>query len=141
MGGFAQTVRFKIILSLGACLILMMANGLSGINGLARLNSNMRDSYTGAVLPVAQLSDARASSLNIRARLRRIEVTRSPEDVAQSSPDIQGDLATIESQWSAYYPSGVSSEQERVVADQIAASHRRRSRSMGMPPRTGPCGR
>ena len=101
MGGFAQTVRFKIILSLGACLILMMANGLSGINGLARLNSNMRDSYTGAVLPVAQLSDARASSLNIRARLRRIEVTRSPEDVAQSSPDIQGDLATIESQWSA----------------------------------------
>ena len=121
MNKFVHTIRFKIIVSLGTCVALNVAVGLSGANGLARLNSNMSDTYSSAVLPISQLSDVRASELDIRAKLRRMQVTRSPEDVAKDASIVDADLATIEKQWSTYYPAGVSGDKERAVADQIAS--------------------
>ena len=121
MNKFVHTIRFKIIVSLGACVAVNVAVGLSGANGLAKLNSNMSDTYSSAVLPISQLSDVRASELDIRAKLRRMQVTRSPEDVAKDASIVDADLATIEKQWSTYYPAGVSGDKERAVADQIAS--------------------
>ena len=121
MSKFVHTIRFKIIVSLGVCVALNIVVGLSGANGLARLNSNMSDTYSSAVLPISQLSDVRASELDIRAKLRRMQVNRSPEDVAKNASNVDADLATIEKQWSSYYPAGVSGDKERAVADQIAS--------------------
>jgi methyl-accepting chemotaxis protein len=118
---FVHTIRFKIIVSLGACVAVNVAVGLSGANGLAKLNSNMSDTFATAVLPIAQLSDVRASVLDIRAKLRRMQVTRSPEDVAKSASTIDADLAIIDKQWSTYYPACISGDKERAVADQIAS--------------------
>jgi len=118
---FVHTIRFKIIVSLGACVAVNIAVGLSGANGLARLNSNMSDTFSTAVLPIAQLSDVRAAELDIRAKLRRMQVTRSPEDVAKNATSVEADLAIIDKQWSTYYPAGVSGDKERAVADQIAS--------------------
>ena len=121
MSKFVHTIRFKIIVSLGVCVALNVVVGLSGANGLARLNSNMSDTYSSAVLPISQLSDVRASELDIRAKLRRMQVNRSPEDVAKNASSVDADLATIEKQWSSYYPAGVSGDKERAVADRIAS--------------------
>ena len=121
MNKFVHTIRFKIIVSLGACVAVNIAVGLSGANGLARLNSNMSDTFSTAVLPIAQLSDVRAAELDIRAKLRRMQVTRSPEDVAKNATSVEADLAIIDKQWSTYYPAGVSGDKERAVADQIAS--------------------
>ena len=121
MSKFVHTIRFKIIVSLGVCVALNVVIGLSGANGLARLNSNMSDTYSSAVLPISQLSDVRASELDIRAKLRRMQVNRSPEDVAKNASSVDADLATIEKQWSSYYPAGVSGDKERAVADRIAS--------------------
>jgi methyl-accepting chemotaxis protein len=118
---FVHTIRFKIIVSLGACVAVNIAVGLSGANGLARLNSNMSDTFSTAVLPIAQLSDVRAAELDIRAKLRRMQVARSPENVAKNATSVEADLAIIDKQWSTYYPAGVSGDKERAVADQIAS--------------------
>ena len=121
MNKFVHTIRFKIIVSLGACVAVNIAVGLSGANGLARLNSNMSDTFSTAVLPIAQLSDVRAAELDIRAKLRRMQVARSPENVAKNATSVEADLAIIDKQWSSYYPAGVSGDKERAVADQIAS--------------------
>jgi methyl-accepting chemotaxis protein len=121
VNNFVHTIRFKIILALGVCVILMVAIGFSGMDGLARLNRNMSDTYSGVVLPITELSDVRASQIDIRAKLRGMQATRSSEDVSKNIANVVDDLAIMDRQWSAYYPANVSGERERVAAEQIAS--------------------
>jgi methyl-accepting chemotaxis protein len=120
MGGFLQTIRFKIMLALGVCVALMATIGLFGIGGLSKLNSNMSETYSGTVLPLADLSNVRGAELSVRSKLRAMAMTRSSEFVAQTLPELDQDMATIDKAWPDYYPAKVSNEKERAIADKIA---------------------
>lgn len=120
MSTFVQTIRFKILLTLGVCILLMAAIGSAGIAGLSRVNSNMSATYSQSVLPLAHLSDMRAAQLDTRAKLRQMQVIRTGDSVARAVPEIEADLGAMDKAWSEYYPASVSSDKERIVADQIA---------------------
>jgi len=121
MQSFIQSVRFKIILAFGVCVTLMAVIGLFGIFGLSRMNSNIRDSYSGNTLPIAWLSEVRAAQLDIRVKMRRLEASRNVDAVAEAVADIRADLAETDRNWTAYYPAGVTSDEERLIADRINA--------------------
>lgn len=120
MSGYVHTIRFKIVIALGVCLTLVAIIGLSGMMGLCQLSSNMSASYSAIVVPVVNLSDMRAAQLDVRAGLTRIWVSRSHEEAAKTLPDVEVALATLDKAWSAYYPAGVSGDEERVAAHTIA---------------------
>ncbi|MFM0009352.1 methyl-accepting chemotaxis protein [Paraburkholderia sediminicola] len=117
MNKFVYTIRFKIIVVLGACITLMAVMGVMAIVGLARLNSNMSEAYAGSVVPLAQLSEVRAAQLNIRVKLRRIQAYGTPEAVDKTLPTVLTELANIDHVWPQYYPAAVSSPSEREAAD------------------------
>ncbi|HKR45658.1 MAG TPA: methyl-accepting chemotaxis protein [Paraburkholderia sp.] len=120
MNQFTHTIRFKIILAFGVCIVFMVAIGVFGVYGLSRLNSNMSDSYSGNLMPIAQLSDTRAAQLNIRAKIRRMQAARSQATVSQTMPSVETDLADMDKAWNAYYPAGISSDKERDIAERLA---------------------
>ncbi|MGV2290029.1 methyl-accepting chemotaxis protein [Trinickia sp. YCB016] len=120
MSHFTQTIRFKIILALGVCGILLLATGLFGMAGLSRLNTNLSGTYSGIVLPLANLAEIQAAQLEIRVKLRTMLEAKTADGVAKSLPKVDGYMATIDKKWSDYYPSGVSNDTERAVADKIA---------------------
>ncbi|RKE39967.1 methyl-accepting chemotaxis sensory transducer [Paraburkholderia sp. BL23I1N1] len=119
MGSYIQTIRFKIILAFSTCVILMVAIGLFGVFGLSRLNSNIADGYTGNTLPIADLSDLREATLDIRLQLRRIQVYHDPAKTNDSIAVIHSDQEHINKAWNHYYPNGISSDKEREIADRI----------------------
>ncbi|KAE8753839.1 HAMP domain-containing protein, partial [Paraburkholderia madseniana] len=120
MNQFVHSVKLKIILAFGACIALMIAIGLFGAAGLYRLNSNMNKAYFDNTVAIGQLSDVRAAQLNIRVKLRRIQLTRAADDISKTLPGIEANLATMSKAWSDYYPAGISSDKERQIADRIA---------------------
>ncbi|MFM0265127.1 Tar ligand binding domain-containing protein [Paraburkholderia sediminicola] len=117
MNKLVYTIRFKIIVVLGACITLMAVMGVMAIVGLARLNANMSEAYAGSVVPLAQLSEVRAAQLNIRVKLRRIQAYGTPEAVDKTLPTVLTELANIDHVWPQYYPAAVSSPSEREAAD------------------------
>ncbi|MFM0400403.1 methyl-accepting chemotaxis protein [Paraburkholderia aspalathi] len=117
MNKFIYTIRFKIIVVLGACITLMAVMGVMAIVGLARLNSNMSETYGGTVVPLAQISEVRAAQLNIRVKLRRIQIEKTPATLEKMLPIAQSELATIDKVWPQYYPAAVSNPTEREAAD------------------------
>lgn len=117
MNNFVYTIRFKVIVVLGACVALTAVMGVMAIVGLARLNANMNEAYAGSVVPLAQLSEVRAAQLNIRTKLRRIQAYGTPDAVDKSLPTVLAELADINQVWPQYYPAGITSPREREVAD------------------------
>ena len=120
MGGFLQTIRFKIVLALGLCVALMATIGLFGIGGLSKLNSNMSETYSEAMLPIAYLANVRGAEFSLRSKLRALAMTHTSESAAKILPELDEDMAIINKVWPDYYPAKVSSETERAVADKIA---------------------
>ncbi|MFL9866100.1 methyl-accepting chemotaxis protein [Paraburkholderia fungorum] len=119
MDNFLQTIRFKIILAFGVCVILMAAIGLFGILKLSTLNANVADGYNGNTVPISDLSEVRQASADIRLQLRRIQVYRDQGKTSAAIEKIRSDEASLNKAWNHYYPSGVSSDKEREIADRI----------------------
>lgn len=119
MKNLFQTIKFKIILAFGACVILMATIGLFGALGLSKLNTNITEGYAGNTVPIADLSDLREASMDIRLQLRRIEVFHDREQTSVATEQIHRDMERVNKAWSHYYPAGVSSDKEHEVADRI----------------------
>ncbi|GGC67939.1 hypothetical protein GCM10011400_64790 [Paraburkholderia caffeinilytica] len=116
---FAQGIKLKIFSAFGASVALVLIVGIFGVVGLSRVNSNMRDSYSGNTGPIADLSDLRAAQLDIRLQLHLIEMFHDSGRTKAALEQIRVDQNAIDRAWKRYYPGGISSEKERVVADRI----------------------
>jgi methyl-accepting chemotaxis protein len=121
MQRITQSIRFKIILAFGVCVTLMAAIGLFGLFGLSKLNTNMRMVYSGNTVSVVQIAEVRAAQLDNRVKLRRLQASRSAEDVAAVIPLVRANVEHIDKVWADYYPAGISSAEERRIADKINA--------------------
>jgi methyl-accepting chemotaxis protein len=119
MNRFTHTIKFRIILAMGACVVLMAAIGTFGVFGIAKLNSSVKDSYFGNTIPIIDLNDIRAAQLDIRLRLRMIQVYQDPATTAKSVAAVRADLEHIGKAWTHYYPDSVTSDEERVIAEKI----------------------
>jgi methyl-accepting chemotaxis protein-1 (serine sensor receptor) len=59
MSAFAGTIRFKVMLTPGVCVALMVAGGMMGLRGLARLSSDMGSMYSASTVPIEDLGFCR----------------------------------------------------------------------------------
>ena len=122
MHRFSRSIKFKIIPAFGICVLLMAVIGAFGIFGLSKMNANMRDAYTGNTLPIAQLAEVRAAQLEIRWELRRLQVLHDAAQTQAGIEVIRAASKRIDDNWNRYYPDGISSDRERVAAEQIKSA-------------------
>ncbi|MFL9944401.1 methyl-accepting chemotaxis protein [Paraburkholderia agricolaris] len=122
MDNFLQTIRFKIILAFGVCVILMAAIGLFGTLKLSSLNANVANGYSGNTVPIADLSEVRQASSDIRLQLRRIQVYRDQGKTSEGIEKIHRDVERINKAWNHYYPNGISSDKEREIAERARSA-------------------
>ncbi|WP_297836379.1 Tar ligand binding domain-containing protein, partial [Pseudomonas sp.] len=116
---FTHTIKFRIILAMGACIVLTAAVGTFGVFGIAKLNSSVEDSYFGGTIPIIHLNDIRTAQLDIRLRLRMIRASQDPATTAQSVAVDRDVLQHIGKAWTRYYPGSVTNDEERVIAEKI----------------------
>ncbi|CAD6558647.1 hypothetical protein LMG27952_06664 [Paraburkholderia hiiakae] len=115
MKQFLGTVRARVVLAFAACMAITLAVGGFGLYGIASLKGALHDMYGGNLAPMADVAAIRVDVLNIRYRLTRMRI----QNDARHSQAIREQQAEIERTWKHYYPDGVSSDAERVVADKL----------------------
>ncbi|SAK92950.1 membrane protein [Caballeronia pedi] len=115
MNHFLHTIRFRMMLAFGIAVALMLTLGLFGLYGMSKQSDNMQASYSGNTVPISQLAGVRANVLNTRRVLWMIQATQE----AQQTSKVRDALSAIENAWSSYYPNGVSSDDERAIAENI----------------------
>ena len=121
MNKLTNTIRFKIILALGACIVLMIAIGLMGVRGLSTMSSDMNSMYTSSTVPIEDLAATQADALKIRLMLSRLMGMHDANDQKQAVGQVRELQKKLNTSWTDYYPGKVSDDDERKVADQIAA--------------------
>lgn len=119
MNGFFQTIRFKILLAMAVCFVLMAAISVFSLSAISQLKSNVSDSYSGVTVPILDLANFRAAQLRIRLKLRRIQVFHDPALTKQTVDSIHADIDAMNSAWSDYYPARVSAADEKAVTDKV----------------------
>ncbi|WP_144153086.1 methyl-accepting chemotaxis protein [Paraburkholderia sp. BCC1885] len=123
MNKLTNTIKFKIILALGACIVLMMAIGLLGVRGLATLSSDMNSMYADSTVPVEDLAATQSDALKIRLNLMRLQTIHDADEIKQTTDHIRELQKKLNTAWADYYPGKVSAEDERKLADQISAQY------------------
>ncbi|RAS34593.1 methyl-accepting chemotaxis protein [Paraburkholderia bryophila] len=119
MNGFFQTIRFKILLAMAVCFVLMAAISVFSLSAISRLKSNVTSSYSGVTVPIVDLANFRAAQLRIRLKLRRIQVFHDPAMTKQTTDALHADFDAMNSAWTDYYPGRVSAADEKAVADKV----------------------
>jgi methyl-accepting chemotaxis protein-1 (serine sensor receptor) len=122
MRHFASTIRFKIIVALGACVVLMAAIGALGLRGLARLSADMRTMYSASTVPIEDLAAMQAAALKIRLQMRYIQALHDQDKAADMVALIGSEQKKLDAAWHDYYPAKISTADERRLADGINAS-------------------
>lgn len=123
MSNLTQSIKFKIVLAFGLCVVLLIANGGFGVFGLSHLSSNMRTLYTDNTTPIAQLGNIRFHQAHLRFLiLQARHAGVDPAQAARLANDIRDTQATVDKEWATYYPGGISNQAERELADQIYQS-------------------
>jgi methyl-accepting chemotaxis protein len=121
MKGITSSIRLKISLVLGACIILMIVIGLICVRGLGTLSSDMSSMYSGSTVPIEDLAAAQANTLKIRLALRTLLDAHDQDEQKHVANEIRDLQRNFDTAWSDYYPGKVSDDNERKVADRIAA--------------------
>jgi len=119
MQGMAQTVRFKITLTLTICIILMIAIGGFGGVGLSRINALVTHVYSSTTIPIIDLNEVRASQLEMRLQYHRMLLQDDPDVTLQATAAVKKASAAMHKAWHDYYPARVADGPEHAVADKI----------------------
>ena len=99
MNKFAGTIRFKIMLALGVCVVLIALIGLTGIRGLARLSADMSAMYLRSTVPIGDLSAVQAAALKIRLQMRYIQALRDQVKASAMVADIVVEQKKLNAAW------------------------------------------
>ncbi|QOK99674.1 hypothetical protein HF909_25715 (plasmid) [Ralstonia pseudosolanacearum] len=120
MQAIMHSVRFKILCAFGVCIALLAISGAFAVSGLMRLNSNITDAYAGNTIPISQLAKVRATQLELRLQLRRIQAFK--DDAVKVTAAIEAIHTGVEQTnrvWKQYFPDSITSDKEREVATKI----------------------
>ncbi|TCV92336.1 methyl-accepting chemotaxis protein [Luteibacter rhizovicinus] len=109
------SVRARIGGSMGAVLIVALVLGLVGIRGIRASNDRLDRMYNSNVRPIAAIGDVRSMIVENRALLTR-EMLRATGDGAATRAEILKNIVQLDASWASYYPSMVTSDDERAQA-------------------------
>ncbi|ATF90067.1 methyl-accepting chemotaxis protein [Burkholderia gladioli] len=122
MSSVQHSVRFKIVMAMTACVLIIALVGVFGTLTISRLETMVSDEYTTTVKPIRTLGEIRAGLIDVRLQMRRMQVMREGEGNRKSLDSIQRTVSRIAKIWPNYYPGAINSDKERELADGLNAA-------------------
>lgn len=95
--------------------------GVFGYYAISVIGSHVDELYNANMLPIVDVGAVRSATLRIRLNLWRAQVEQTPEATRRLAADIDAARAELDKSWRRYYPNGISSPEERAIADSINA--------------------
>ncbi len=95
MSSVQHSVRFKIVMAMTACVLIIALVGVFGTLPISRLETMVSDEYTTTVKPIRTLGEIRAGLIDVRLQMRRMQVMREGEGNRKSLDSIQRTVSRI----------------------------------------------
>ena len=113
------TIKAKLIAGFAFMFVLTGSLGIFGYYGISTVASHADALYKSNTRPIIDVASVRAATLRIRLNLWRAQVERQPEAMERLAVEIEKARKELDKSWRSYYPDGISSSNERVIADAI----------------------
>jgi methyl-accepting chemotaxis protein len=120
MPSFVHTLKFKISIAFSMCMVLMLIIGGSALVGIKTLSDNGISMFNSNMMPIMNLSDVRASVIDIRLQLRRAQAFHSEAVTQEQIKRIDKIQTNLLKSWDKYYPDGISSAEEEATANRLS---------------------
>jgi len=116
------SIKARLVIGFAVLFALVIANGAFGIWGMSNLSARLEVMYSQNTAPINNVSIISRNMLRTRMEVWRAQMYRDKDDLMmQTLPALHEAREEIESSWKSYYPSGISSDNERRLADSIGA--------------------
>jgi methyl-accepting chemotaxis protein len=117
-----RSVKLRLAVSLGACIVMLIVVGTIGLYSLSKTNDALTHTYEGNVLTLGDLSKINQALLGNRVKITAEQRDRNPASALTTQQEVAENDAIIDAAWADYFPNRISDEQERAIAQSFAAS-------------------
>lgn len=117
-----RSVKLRLAVSLGACILMLIAVGAIGLFSLSKTNDALTRTYEGNVLTLGNLAQINQALLGNRVKVTAEQRDRNPASAITTQQEVAENDAIIDAAWNDYFPARVSDDDERAVAQGFIAS-------------------
>ncbi len=117
-----RSVKLRLAVSLGACILMLVVVGTIGLYSLSKTNDALHRTYEGNVLTLGDLSKINQALLSNRVKITAEQRDRNPASAITTKQEVAENDAIIDAAWADYFPNRVSSVQERAIAEGFITS-------------------
>lgn len=117
-----RSVKLRLIVSLGACIVMLIVVGTIGLYNLSKTNGAVTDTYEGNVLTLVDLSKINETLLSNRVKITAEQRDRNPQSALTTQQEIAENAKIIDEAWADYFPDRISGDIERALANDFVTS-------------------
>ncbi|MBZ5488087.1 MCP four helix bundle domain-containing protein [Halomonas aquamarina] len=117
-----RSVKQRLILSLGTCVLMLICVGAVGLYSLKKTDDAMTEIYESNVLTLIALNEVGQALLSNRVTIMMEQRDQNPASAVAAQQAIAKNDAIIDDAWADYFPQRISSEDERAIANTFIAS-------------------
>ena len=117
-----RSVKLRLTVSLGACILMLILVGTIGLYNLSKTNDAVTNTYEENVLTLASLSQVNQALLGTRVKITEEQRDRNPASAHAMKQEVVENDAILNTAWNDYYPNRVSDDIERTIANDFMTS-------------------
>ncbi|CAG2160492.1 diguanylate cyclase domain-containing protein [Cupriavidus numazuensis] len=114
-----RTIRYGVIRAMAFAVLIAVMLIVSGVYLLAEFDKLVNGIYVQNTLPVSGLGEVRATAIDARRRLWKILAMRQQPADSSVVEEIRKEMARMDQGWQVYLPTGISSDKEQQLADEL----------------------
>ncbi|EHA14846.1 MULTISPECIES: methyl-accepting chemotaxis protein [Halomonadaceae] len=117
-----RSVKLRLAVSLGACILMLIVVGIIGLSSLSKTNDALNRTYEGNVITLTNLSKVNQALLGNRVKVTAEQRDRNPASAITTQQEVAENDAIIDAAWDDYFPERVSDDRERAIAESFVVS-------------------
>ncbi|WP_285402339.1 methyl-accepting chemotaxis protein [Luteibacter sp. ME-Dv--P-043b] len=122
---FTMTLRQRIALLITTAVLVAMLVGAGGLLALYQTGRQLETMYQTALQPIVLVTGVRGLFNETRTGLNRALLANTREDLAKEQAENSEGVKKMDELWAKYYPSMVSSPEEKAAALEFIATRSR----------------
>ncbi|WP_162500933.1 MCP four helix bundle domain-containing protein [Modicisalibacter coralii] len=114
-----KSVKLRLGVSLGACIVLLLIVGVLGIVTAGSVKQSLEKTYEENLITLVQLGNVRDALLSNRVKITAEQRDADSASAAAAKAEIAANDARLDKAWTSYFPERISNAKERAMAERF----------------------
>ncbi|GAA5127092.1 methyl-accepting chemotaxis protein [Alloalcanivorax gelatiniphagus] len=117
-----RSVKLRLSLSLGLCIVLLIIIGVMGIISTSSVRENLEQTYNQNLITLLDLATVHESLMDTRIIITAAQRDRDVSLARKMEDEVKENDLKIDQYWADYFPQRISGDQERAIAERFQES-------------------